>query len=63
MTDEDLGTITTELVGHVLEITIDRQAKRNAFTPKMFADMQAAYTRLDEEDDLWVGLVRLHSGW
>lgn len=33
MTDEDLGTITTELVGHVLEITIDRQAKRNAFTP------------------------------
>ncbi len=58
MTDEDLGTITTEQNGHILEITVDRQAKRNAFTPKMFTEMQAAYTRLDEEDDLWVGLVK-----
>ena len=62
MTDEDLGTITTEQNGHILEITVDRQAKRNAFTPKMFTEMQAAYTRLDEEDDLWVGLVKFAGG-
>ena len=58
MADEDLSQITTEENGHILEITVDRQNKRNAFTPEMFAEMQAAYTRLDEEDALWVGLVK-----
>jgi enoyl-CoA hydratase/carnithine racemase len=58
MTEEDLGTVTTEVNGHILEITIDRQKKRNAFTPEMFSQMQAAYTRLDETQELWVGLVK-----
>jgi enoyl-CoA hydratase/carnithine racemase len=57
MTEEDLGAITTQQRGHILEILVDRQNKRNAFTPLMFEQMRAAYTKLDESEDLWAGLV------
>lgn len=59
MRDAD-GQITVEERGRLLLIGIDRPEKRNGFTPKMFAALSAAYTRLDEEDGLWVGVVFGH---
>jgi enoyl-CoA hydratase/carnithine racemase len=55
--DPSLGTVTTTTSGHIFNIHIARPEKRNAFTPSMFAAMEAAYAELDANDDLWVGLV------
>lgn len=57
MSDDSDGRITTEVHGRVLEITIDRPAKYNGFTPKMLAELAAAYTRLEHDDALWCGVL------
>lgn len=54
------GRITTEPRGHVLLICIDRPAKRNGFTPAMLRALAEAYTRLDDEPALRVGLLHAH---
>ncbi len=59
MTD-DLGAITLEPRGHVLLIGIDRPAKLNGFTPEMMDELVDAYTRLDTDPDLWVGVLFAH---
>lgn len=51
------GRIVCETRGRVLLIGIDRPAKRNGFTPKMFRELAAAYDRLDDEPDLRVGVL------
>jgi enoyl-CoA hydratase/carnithine racemase len=51
------GTVTSEVDGRVLKITIDRAEKLNAFTPEMFDRLSDALTRLDEDDGLWVGAI------
>jgi enoyl-CoA hydratase len=51
------GRITTEVHERVLVITIDRPAKYNGFTPKMLHELAAAYTRLEHDSELWVGLL------
>jgi enoyl-CoA hydratase len=51
------GRITTEVHDRVLVITIDRPAKYNGFTPKMLHELAAAYTRLEHDAELWVGLL------
>jgi enoyl-CoA hydratase len=56
-TAPDTGRITTEVLGPVLLITIDRPAKRNGFTPAMLQALAEAYTRLDDEPALRVGLL------
>jgi len=43
--------------GHILVITVDRVGKKNAFTPKITADLEDALTRLDEDPDLFVGVL------
>ncbi|MCG8589882.1 MAG: crotonase/enoyl-CoA hydratase family protein [Proteobacteria bacterium] len=53
----DDGQVRTEVRDRILSIEIDRQAKRNAFTPVMFEQLGDALTRLEREDELWVGLV------
>ena len=52
-----IGRIVTEVRGHLLLIGIDRPAKRNGFTPAMLRDLAQAYTRLDDEPDLRVGVL------
>ena len=42
---------------HVLVMTVDRVAKKNAFTPKITTELSAALTRLDEDPDLFVGVL------
>lgn len=51
------GCIDTCVVGEVLQIVINRPAKRNGFTPKMFLELGQAYTRLDDDPSLRVGLL------
>jgi enoyl-CoA hydratase len=52
-----LGEVRPTAQGRVLVIEVDREAKRNAFTPKMFSELGEALTRLEEDDELWVGVV------
>jgi enoyl-CoA hydratase/carnithine racemase len=52
------GEVRTEVVdGHVLVMTVDRVEKKNAFTPKIAGELAAAYTRLDEDAELFVGVL------
>lgn len=51
------GDVTTRLDGHVLVITIDREEKRNGFTPKMLEELAKAYTELEANDEARVGLL------
>jgi enoyl-CoA hydratase len=51
------GRIKTEQRGHLLLIVIDRPEKRNGFTPKMFAELAGAYTRLEESAELRCGVL------
>ncbi len=54
------GTITTERRGPLLLIGIDRPAKRNGFTPRMFRELGAAYSLLDDDPALRVGVLFGH---
>jgi enoyl-CoA hydratase/carnithine racemase len=54
------GTITTDCLGPLLLIGINRPAKRNGFTPRMFRELAEAYTRLDDDPSLRVGVLHAH---
>ena len=58
--DDDQGSISVEERGPILLIGIDRPAKLNGFTPPMMDELVDAFTRLDEDPDLWVGVVFAH---
>lgn len=49
--------IQTRKEGHLLLIEINRAEKYNAFTKQMLDDLGRAYTELEENPDLWCGLV------
>ena len=51
------GCIDTEVRGHVLLIGINRPAKRNGWTAPMFRQLAEAYTRLDDDPALRVGVL------
>lgn len=51
------GCIRQETHGRVLKITIDNTTKMNAFSPEMMEELSAAFTLLDRDDDLWVGVL------
>ena len=51
------GNIDTQVIGHVLLIGINRPAKRNGWTPPMFRQLAEAYTRLDDDPSLRVGVL------
>ncbi|MEK7795446.1 MAG: crotonase/enoyl-CoA hydratase family protein [Candidatus Hydrogenedentota bacterium] len=54
------GRVTTEVRGRMMLIGLDRTEKLNGLTPKMFDEMAAAYKELDENDDIWIGIVFAH---
>ena len=56
------GSIDCHVDGHVLRIAINRPAKRNGFTPKMFRELGEAYTRLDDDPALRVGVLCAEGG-
>lgn len=49
--------IVTEVIGHTLVITMVRHAKRNAIDGDMTNAIDAALNRLDDDADLWVGVL------
>ncbi|MDO9361226.1 MAG: crotonase/enoyl-CoA hydratase family protein [Polaromonas sp.] len=51
------GSIDCTVQGPLLLIAINRPAKRNGFTPKMFRELGEAYTRLDDDPALRVGVL------
>ncbi|OOG45354.1 crotonase/enoyl-CoA hydratase family protein [Polaromonas sp. A23] len=51
------GSIDCTVQGSLLLIAINRPAKRNGFTPKMFRELGQAYTRLDDDPALRVGVL------
>lgn len=51
------GRIVCTVQGPLLTMTIDRPAKRNGFTPAMLRQLAEAYTRLDDDPALRVGLL------
>jgi enoyl-CoA hydratase len=51
------GTISIEVRGSLLLIGINRPAKYNGFTPRMFRELAEAYTRLDDDEALRVGVL------
>ena len=51
------GSIDLEVQDGVLLIGINRPNKRNGFTPKMYRELGEAYTRLDDDTSLRVGVL------
>ena len=54
------GRITSEVRGTLLLVGIERVAKLNGFTPKMYDELADALTRLDEDSALRVGVLFGH---
>ncbi|MBX3706024.1 MAG: crotonase/enoyl-CoA hydratase family protein [Pseudomonadales bacterium] len=46
-----------ERAEHILKITIDNVARKNAFDPYMMEQLSDAMTVLETTDDLWVGVL------
>lgn len=59
MSNEE-GSITTEVRGHLMLIGLNRPEKYNGYTPTMARALVAAMTELDENNDLWVGVIFGH---
>ena len=57
MSEDRVGRVRNETHGHVLKIIIDNAAKRNAFSPEMMDQLSDALTRLDDTEELRVGVV------
>ena len=51
------GSIDCVVQGSLLLIGINRPAKRNGFTPRMLRELGQAYTRLDDDPALRVGVL------
>lgn len=59
-TPTEEGAISVEQRGHLLLIGLNRPKKYNGYTPTMARQLSAAYTLLDERDDLFVGVLFGH---
>ncbi len=60
VTDEKLAQderVLTEVIGHTLVITMVRHKKRNAIDGEMTNAIDAALNRLDDDPDLWIGVL------
>jgi enoyl-CoA hydratase/carnithine racemase len=57
MTRDPDGQIKVERRGRLLLMAIDRREKLNGFTPKIFTELAAAYSQLEESPDLWCGVL------
>jgi enoyl-CoA hydratase/carnithine racemase len=52
-----VGRVRSERHGRILKIVIDNPAKMNAFSPEMMEELSAAFTLLDRDPELWVGVL------
>ncbi|MDM0117849.1 crotonase/enoyl-CoA hydratase family protein [Variovorax sp. J22R133] len=51
------GRVHVERHDHILKITIDNPARKNSFSPDMMVQLSAAFSLLDGDDSLWVGVL------
>ncbi|MEM8925197.1 MAG: crotonase/enoyl-CoA hydratase family protein [Actinomycetota bacterium] len=56
-TPDPNGTVTATAIDRILHITVDRSDKMNGFTPEMMTALGEHLTTLDEDAELWVGVV------
>lgn len=54
------GGVTTERRGDVLVVGFNRPAKYNGLTPRMMRELEAAFTTLEDDDSLRVGVMFGH---
>src|SRR3954451_1773487 len=54
------SAVTIEQRGHVLLVGLNRPQKRNAFNLQLMKDLAMAYGRIENDEDIWVGLVFAH---
>src|SRR4051812_5106195 len=52
------GEVTIAIDGHIAIITVENKAKLNAYTPEMIAQLSTHLTAFDEDDELWVAILR-----
>lgn len=52
-----MSLIITETRGHLLLIKLNRPEKMNAFNRQMLQELAEAYTQLEDDNELWCGLV------
>ena len=57
MTRQSKGVVQSEAKDHVLKITINNPAKKNAFDPDMMLQLSNALTELHRNPTLWVGVI------
>lgn len=56
--DTPVGGIDVDVIDdHILTMRINRPEKLNGFTPEMMDELVDGFTRLDDDDRLWCGLV------
>lgn len=60
MTEATTGLVSTEVVGHLLMIGLNRPDKRNAANREMLSELSRAYGELDRDPQLRVGVVFAH---
>ena len=51
------GSVDAHVDGHILRIVINRPAKMNGFTPTMYEGMAQAYSQLEDDPNLRVGVL------
>ena len=54
------NVIEVEQCGHILRIGLNRAAKRNAFNVEMLEELGRAYERLENDDEVRVGVLYAH---
>jgi enoyl-CoA hydratase len=54
------AAVSTEVRGHVLLIGLHREDKLNAFNLQMLRELSAAYTRYEQDKELWCALLFAH---
>lgn len=57
MSEHITETVSTEVRERVLVVRIDREAKRNAIDPDITAGIGTALDRLDDDPELWAGVI------
>ena len=57
MNQNSNGIVRTEREGSTLIIEVDRQDKMNGFTPEMFEGITTALELLEQDSELWVGVL------
>ena len=53
----DYKFLTTEISGHVLEVTINRPDVMNSLHPPSHQEFDEVWNEFDKEENLWVGIV------